>query len=71
MDRFLRFDQDNRHVFEVLDDFEDEMVAIEGGAARIRRSRRFLTRIGLDQWDDIDFPQRKSPIASTILRPLQ
>lgn len=66
----LNLSQDNRPAFQILDDFEDAMLAIEANVPRIRRPRRFHTRVGLDQWDDIDFVQRFRIMKPTVLNVL-
>lgn len=56
--------------FEYLEDLEDGWVADEEAAVRIRRPYRFMTRVGLDTWDDIDFLQRFRLMKATVLKVL-
>lgn len=61
-----------RYGFEVIDDMDDVLDAEEEEAIvmRVRRPYRFMTRIGLDQWDDVDFLQRFRIMKPTVLRVL-
>lgn len=58
---------DRRFAFEVLDDFEEEMLA-EEVVQRVHRPRRFHIRVGLDNWDDYDFVQRFRLMKPTVLQ---
>lgn len=59
---------DGVYGFEYLEDWEDGWDEEEEAAVRIRRPYRFMTRVGLDHWDDIDFLQRFQLMEPTVLK---